>query len=318
MSLRKPNAAASTADNTIIPRQVDFEWSTAPLHWLHGDAFGSHAINEFSYLLTEGEKFFCRVFKEALPLVTDDKLGDDVRAFIRQEAVHSRAHQDSIHAYLNRLGIEGGRFDRHNVALFHDVLSAQPRGRKLPRRMQRPWLVLRVGVVAAIEHFTAALGIYALEASWELSGADPVVADLFRWHGAEEVEHRTVAYDLYRHLGGTWLLRTLLMLVVLPGLVRRFAIGTSHLMHQDASIDKRHARLSSRAFWRDWRRSAELGNTPGVAWFARRAVRFLRPGYEPVAEASTEQALAYLRSSPAVMQASQRIALKNKSISARR
>ncbi len=34
--------------------------------------------------------------------------------------------------------------------------------------------------------------------SWDK--ADPAMADLFRWHLAEEVEHRCVAYDLFEHL----------------------------------------------------------------------------------------------------------------------
>ena len=31
-------------------------------------------------------------------------------------------------------------------------------------------------------------------------GPDPVMFDLLRWHGAEEVEHRSVAFDLFQHL----------------------------------------------------------------------------------------------------------------------
>ncbi|MGH8518034.1 MAG: metal-dependent hydrolase, partial [Panacagrimonas sp.] len=85
---------STPARSTIIPRKVKFDWNTASLHWLRDDPFTSHAINEFSYLLTQGERFFCRVFREALPLVEDSQLRADVQAFIKQEAIHSRAHLD--------------------------------------------------------------------------------------------------------------------------------------------------------------------------------------------------------------------------------
>lgn len=293
--------SASSAPYDIVPREVQFDWDSSALHWLKHDAFASHAVNEFSYLLTQGEKFFCRVFREALPLVQDEKLRADVQAFIKQEAVHSRAHHDSIEGYLKRLGIDGGAFERNNAMLFDQLLSAEPFGRQVPRFLQKQWLVFRVGAVAAIEHFTSALGVYILEADWEGSGADPVVADLFRWHGAEEIEHRTVAYDLYRHLGGRWPLRTLLMAIVLPTLVLRMGAGTAQLMRQDSSFERKTARLLSPSFWLAWRRAAVRGNVPDVVWFTLHSLRFIRPGYEPLHEASTEQALAYINNSPAVL-----------------
>ncbi|MDF2445934.1 MAG: metal-dependent hydrolase [Moraxellaceae bacterium] len=293
--------SASSAPYDIVPREVKFNWGDSPLHWLKDDAFASHAVNEFSYLLTQGEKFFCRVFREALPLVKDKKLCADVQAFIKQEAVHSRAHHDSIEGYLKRLGIGGGDFERNNAVLFDQLLSAEPFGRKPPRFLQKQWLVFRVGAVAAIEHFTSALGVYILDANWEGSGADPVVADLFRWHGAEEIEHRTVAYDLYRHLGGRWPLRTLLMAIVLPTLVLRMGAGTVELMRQDPSMKKKNASLMSPGFWYAWRQAAVRGNVPDIVWFTFHSLRFVRPGYEPLHEASTEQALAYINSSPAVL-----------------
>ncbi|HSW13350.1 MAG TPA: metal-dependent hydrolase [Solimonas sp.] len=300
MSATRKSAVVSA----IIPRDVKFDWQQSPLHWIRDDAFSSHAINEFSYLLTSGERFFCRLFREALPLVTDEKLRADVQAFIRQEAVHSRAHHESIEGYLKRLGIDGGDFERHNSVLFDRWLASEPYGRKLPKPLQRQWLVARVGAVAAIEHFTAALGSFVLEAqSWERDGADPVVADLFRWHGAEEIEHRSVAYDLYRHLGGRWPLRTLLMAIVMPVLVQRMSAGIVQLLQQDPSFDRRDASLLRIGFWREWNRGAGRGNAPAVSWFARHALRFLKPGYHPVHEASTEQALRYIASSPGVLAA---------------
>lgn len=289
------------AVSAIIPRDVKFDWDQSELHWIRDDAFSSHAINEFSYLLTSGEKFFCRVFREALPLVTDDRLRADVVAFIKQEAVHSRAHHESIEGYLKRLGIDGGDFERHNTVLFDRWLASEPDGCKLPKALQRQWLVARVGVVAAVEHFTAALGTFVLEAeSWERDGADPVVADLFRWHGAEEIEHRTVAYDLYCHLGGRWPLRVLLMAIVMPVLVQRMGAGIAQLMRQDPAFREADASLLRPAFWRAWDQGGARGNVPAPGWFARHALRFLKPGYHPVHEASTEQALAYIAGSPGV------------------
>ncbi|MEY1661610.1 metal-dependent hydrolase [Isoalcanivorax beigongshangi] len=293
--------AASSAPHNVIAREVQFDWEQAPLHWLQDDPFASHAINEFSYLLMQGEKFFCRVFREALPLVEEGKLRDDVQAFIRQEAIHSRAHHDSIEGYLKRLGIDGGDFQRNNELLFDRMLSRKPFGITLPRRLERQWLVMRIGMVAAIEHFTSALGVYVLDADWERSGADPVVADLFRWHGAEEIEHRTVAYDLYRYLGGSWPLRSLLMALVLPTLTGRMAAGTAELMRQDPTFSARDTRLGRLGFWRLWQQSDRRGNVPDVAWFIARSLRFFARGYEPLHEADTAQALAYINNSPAVL-----------------
>ena len=33
--------------------------------------------------------------------------------------------------------------------------------------------------------------------------------DLLRWHGAEEVEHRALVYDVYHHVGGSYLIGVL-------------------------------------------------------------------------------------------------------------
>ncbi len=58
------------------------------------------------------------------------------------------------------------------------------------------------------------LGDWALNATaLDAAGADPTMMDLLRWHGAEEVEHRAVAFDLFTHLDGRYLRRVCAMLV---------------------------------------------------------------------------------------------------------
>ena len=60
------------------------------------------------------------------------------------------------------------------------------------------------------------LGKYALyNKRWEELGADPEMIDLIKWHGSEEIEHRTVAFDLYRHLGGSYIARYYLSVAVI-------------------------------------------------------------------------------------------------------
>ena len=51
-------------------------------------------------------------------------------------------------------------------------------------------------LIAAIEHYTAVMGDFALNCTWDDYGADPTLVDLFRWHGSEEVEHRSVAHEV--------------------------------------------------------------------------------------------------------------------------
>ena len=293
---------ASQADTKLIPRQVKFDWSKAPLQWIPDDAFGSHCINHFSFTLVRGEFFFCRVFKQALPFITDDALRHDVEVFIQQEIIHAKAHRDSIDEYLTRYGVDIASNYKRELWVFEKLLNNDPFGYKIPKALQRQWLIFRVGIVAAAEHYTCGFGHYALnDCEWFTNGADPEVADLFTWHSAEEVEHRTVAYDLYRHLGGTYSMRALIMLIVAPIFTYLMAAGTAQLAQADADAPDEIKSLFNVGFWRAWHRTAKLKNGMGLSWFIRKPRTFFSPNYHPLSEGSTEQALAYINASPGVI-----------------
>jgi predicted metal-dependent hydrolase len=59
-----------------------------------------------------------------------------------------------------------------------------------------------VAITSATEHFTAIFAGWMLETPQNLEGADPRLKTLWLWHSAEETEHRCIAFDLYRALGG--------------------------------------------------------------------------------------------------------------------
>jgi predicted metal-dependent hydrolase len=113
--------------------------------------------------------------------------------------------------------------------------------------------------------------------------------DLLRWHGAEEVEHRSVAYDLMVHLDPSYLHRVRAFLIAGPLLYWLWIRGARYLLKADGE----------RLRWRDYRDAANRGLVPTPKTIGRSALRYLRPGYHPVQEADTRQAIAYLGTSPA-------------------
>jgi predicted metal-dependent hydrolase len=102
---------------------------------------------------------------EALPLVKDPHLAHDIRGFIGQEAMHADVHKQVLHEYLVVNGIDPRPMLDQVEYAFEKVLapttSTEPK-RRLNHLCDRPWLI------AAIEHYTAVLGDFALTCAWRL------------------------------------------------------------------------------------------------------------------------------------------------------
>lgn len=77
------------------------------------------------------EKFwFCRLYNKVLPRITDEKLKQDVQAFIRQEAMHANAHTSANKEYLSARNIDIQRnLDIMNY-LFTTALADKPLTKK--------------------------------------------------------------------------------------------------------------------------------------------------------------------------------------------
>lgn len=285
----------------LVQRKVQFDYSDSPLHWIPGEPEASHAINVIHMMLPAGELWFCRLYNKALPFVKEGRLREDVQGFIRQEAMHARAHSGALERYLSHHGIDSTRYLKVMDYLFEQLLRDTPLGIELFNRtpwLKRWWIGQRCAIVAAVEHFTCILGKWILEAdALDRAKADPVLLDLFRWHGAEEVEHRNVAHDLHVHLGGTFVSRQLWMFVVWPLIIYLFAFGTRTLSRQDPSIAR------PRSFAAIWRDGSKSGVLPKISSLATSFLRYFKPWYHPDHEANTQEALDYLARSPAASRA---------------
>jgi len=284
-----PPPPTSRADAHVpTPRRARFDWADVPLHWIPDDAHSTHVINSLHLFLPAGERWFVKVMKQALPLVTDDLLHQQVRAFMSQEGIHATAH-GTASAHLRAHGIDHAGYDRRLEIVFDNLLGDHP----LPgRRLQRAWLDVRLAIIAAIEHYTAVLGDWILEAdALDEAGADPVMLDLLRWHGAEEVEHRSVAFDLYQHLNGSWPLRATVAQVVFPTLLALMLDGTRVLMGQDPDAPRFRPMKGYVA-------GMDKGRLPKLLWLALQGPRYTRPGYHPSREGDMQRALDYIARSP--------------------
>lgn len=291
-------------------RKVRFDLQSTPLHWLPSDPFSSYMTNAIHLLLPEGELWFCRMYNKALPLVTDDRLRSDVVGFVRQEAVHSRVHSQA-QQYLLAHDIQTEPFLNKIRFLFKTLVGDAPLGQSWLQWswLERQWLVTRIGLIGAVEHFTGILGQWAMDnTSWD--DGDPVMADLFKWHLAEEVEHRTVAFELHQHLCktriGFYLSRQLLMALVFPLFVYFVFSGTRFLAAQDK--DPSVSRMGRWSFWRIGRTMQNIGrktdHVPTFTFLLKGALRWLSPRFHPEHEGDTQQALDYIARSPAAKQAS--------------
>lgn len=277
-------------------RMVRFDWSDTPLHWVPDDPFSTHLINVLHLLLPAGERWFIGVVNEAAPLVDDPELIEAIKPFVQQESWHAWAH-GVVLEQLAAHGIDSEPFTSSLEKWFSKIGSPKP---QWPEPLQRWWLCRRLADVAAIEHFTAVLGQWVIQnRGLDYAGADPVMLDLLRWHGSEEIEHRSLVYDVYQNVSGSYFTRCLGMLFTAPALLAWWLHGLRYLMENDPTV-KRGPR------WREWFSAARQYRVPGP-WMliVTTPLRYLRPSHHPVREASTELAMQYLAQSPAAAHARQ-------------
>ena len=199
----------------IRPRRSDLSFDGLPRHWFGGNALATHLINGLHLLFPAGERFFIRTVHRYLSEVTDQELVAQVRGFFGQEAQHAAAHERCF-AELERQGFAVDRFlSIYQAIAFRVIEPITP-------------LRLRLAVTVALEHYTAVLADIALR-SGILESADPTMKELLSWHAAEEIEHKSVAFEVLRVTGDNHLNRILGMAIASALLGTFWMAGTTSL-----------------------------------------------------------------------------------------
>lgn len=175
-------------------RYPNFDFTDTKPHWCDNPEH-AQIINGGNIIPAYIEPFLIRVLRRAkqeLDPVADAELIADIDLFNKQEGQHLKMHG----AVMTMLRNNG-------YAAMKPIEEAyQADYERFLKEKSLPWLL---AYCDGFEAFGASAAEKWIDGAIEsdLRNADHQMVELFRWHLAEEWEHRTVCHRLYRRLGQT-------------------------------------------------------------------------------------------------------------------
>ena len=245
-------------------RVMEFEqWVAAlPKYFAaDGDIVMSHVLTVLSSTFPEGENFFVRSVAAARDQVTDPQLRADVEGFIGQEEMHGREHR-VLNDRLADYGYPTRGIDAYVRGLYW-----------VRERIQSK--KVNLAFTAALEHYTATLAELLLtDEAARRSVGEPGARDILTWHALEESEHKAVAFDVYKAVGGGEFMRIFVMFLTdLLFIFETSVMGVISLLMDGYAL--RHPVKLLRS----------LARLPRQPFVSLRALRILaqyhRPGFHP-------------------------------------
>ncbi len=231
-----------------------------PRYWFAGDPFKSRFFDAMSLLFPEGERFFIACVRDFRHAITDPQLERQVKDFIYQEGQHGQ-----VHTQFNNRVKEQGVAVEHILKEEHRFLFDVFR-----KRMSRKYTLAQT---AAAEHLTALMA-HGFFAKGTLRDADPRIRAMYAWHAVEEIEHKAVAFDVYKTVArGSYLTRILGMIQVSI----TFPLHTFLIMRHMFEVDglRNRGRLWMKGLW--W-----LYGPKGVfSGLLPHYLAYFKPGFHP-------------------------------------
>lgn len=201
-----------------------------PEFWFKNNAFLSLFFTGFSANLPPGEEQFMYSVRLFQDKITEPVLQAQVKAFIGQEAHHSKEHE-ALNNCMERKGYDLKEIDAR-MRTFNDYM-----------RKQTPASQLADTVCG--EHITALMADYLLAKHPEVfDEMHPSLAKIWVWHAIEETEHKAVAFDVYDQIVGD---RNLLRIKMAQTTVFFFGLNTM----QAFKMMRRSGQMSNLKMWRE-------------------------------------------------------------------
>lgn len=212
--------------STINIRSIQPRYEATPhLHWFGGNPFVSHLVHALSFLFPPGEEMFVKSVNHFKDQIKDPDLRKAIKAFAGQEHLHSKSHYD------------------FNLWIQKSIPEAEAYCQSIARginrnytRMEKKKPIVNLAVTVALEHITAVMAATFLSRPDMLEKIEPEVRSLFIWHAIEEVEHKSVAFDVYQAVGGTYWLRVWAMMMSTLLLFSKTLYYQGKLLQKDGQL----------------------------------------------------------------------------------
>lgn len=190
----------SSTPSSITVRKVNFEFTEdTALYAFPKLPRISLFIAAFSLTMPYLEPYLIRMMLKAKEKVSDEKLLEDMSLFSQQEGNHFRNH-----ARINE--IVRGKFDADTaarlLAIEHELKA------DYAHFLNDKTLGYNLAYAEGFEAMTCAVALGAAQRGRPPKGfISDGWRELLDWHGLEEIEHRTVAFDVYQHVVGSYFQR---------------------------------------------------------------------------------------------------------------
>jgi predicted metal-dependent hydrolase len=254
-------SAHEPAGLTITPKEIQSALSPeTPRYWFDNHPFKTHYFNALSSSFPVGERFFIRSVRHYEKQIADARLRQQILQFVGQEGHHRIEHRHHIDLMLAQGYSAVPRFE-HMVQVLLDFLN-----KRFP--------LYSLAATVALEHFTAILADQLLRHPdrW-LAPMHPDMRLLWQWHAVEETEHKAVAFDVYRQISGSYLLRITAMILETIGFLLDILVRTVYFLSKDGKLFSLRLWFEGVAFV--WGRKGTLGSIVGEYF------RFFRPSFHP-------------------------------------
>ncbi|WKY51335.1 metal-dependent hydrolase [Nocardia seriolae] len=230
-------------------------------YFVANDMVYSHFVAGMSGGFPAGEESFIRSVRRVADRVTDPVLKKRVTGFVGQEAMHGHEHRK-----LNEKLVELG----YSIAWL-DSEKAKERMLWIEERVPPE---VHLAMTAAAEHYTAVLAQRVL-ASDEIQAipGDPEVWNLLNWHALEELEHKSVAFDVFRAVGGSERTRIGVMLAMYALTLPLTYVGLAVAVGRDENARRQPVRVA--------RETYRLFTGPVFRGLMPELAKYLRPGFHP-------------------------------------
>lgn len=262
-----PHTAVAASPDTlsrsrlpIVARQPTWDFSdVTERFFFDGNSLKSTFMVAMSCTFPPGEREFIRSVRLHMDQIDDPKLRADVKEFSAQEGQHALQHK-----LLNDVFDELGYAATEVVQAFEAIEDEWAEERSDAERL---------AVTVVMEHITAVMAHHMLSRPDVYASLPGSIRDMMVWHSMEELEHKSVAFDVYAQAVGdnARLRRRLLQqLVEFPR-----AIGAFQRLLLD--------RLGHRPTFRERAEMARFlfGKDGVVAGVLPRYLAFMKPGFHP-------------------------------------